>query len=305
MSVQYVGKDCFLCGTEEKLKELYPQTFRDEDLDPSVFSARRVTEHFHYKMVRCENCGLVFSKDVLHEDCLRDLYGESAFTFGDVTSVLRRDYWRPIAPILEKSSGLSALEIGCSSGFFLEELKDRGFGRVRGCEPSLDAKANAASSIRENIFSSFFEGEKSFPGERFDLVCSFHTLDHIFEPGDFLKDCRRVMRPGGFLYVVTHDVDALQAKVLREKSPIIDIEHIYLFNRKTLRRAIEAVGLETVKIGRLRNSYPLNFWTKMFPMPERLKKAVLSGLSRSGLGNWSPSIHAGNIFAVARLPLAN
>jgi hypothetical protein len=49
--MKYEVKHCIFCGECEELEELYPRNFKDEELTPEVFSARRATEHFHLKSV--------------------------------------------------------------------------------------------------------------------------------------------------------------------------------------------------------------------------------------------------------------
>ena len=300
MTEAFVQKQCLFCEDQEILRDLYERSFEPDDLNPAVFSARRVTEHFHYKMVACRNCSLVFSREVLDDQRLTQLYGQSAFTFGEHTETLRRDYWRPLAPYAQRVRGGTALEVGCSSGFFLEELRDRGMDQVFGCEPSVEAKTHACPEVRKNILSSFFEGKRSFPDTEFDLVCSFHTLDHVSNPLDFLKQAAEVLRPGGLVYLVTHDVNSLQARLLGERSPIIDVEHIYLFNRRTLRLALERAGFECLRTGRLTNSYPLRYWTKMFPMAPLPKRWLTHAMRWTGLAGLAPPLPMGNIFALGR-----
>src|SRR3954471_7955719 len=108
--MDYIQKHCALCGVDERVEELYSKTFQDDDLTPAVFSARRVADHFHYKMVRCRQCGLVFSRDVLDEDYIWSLYVQSEFTFGEYTPVLKRDYWTPIEPHLGALPNKKVLE---------------------------------------------------------------------------------------------------------------------------------------------------------------------------------------------------
>ncbi len=295
----YVTKDCFLCGPEQKLQDLYPRNFQDADLTPAVFSARRVTEHWHYHMVRCD-CGLVFSRETLGDAALYDLYSESTVTFSEHISTIRKDYWRPLENHRAQLKGQAALEVGCSSGFFLEELLEQGISDVTGFEPSRSAKETAGPQVRDQIRTEFFEGASSVGDKRFGLVCSFQTLDHLSNPLDFLRKCREVVQPGGLIYLITHNVNSLQAKVLGEKSPIIDVEHIYLFNKATLSAIVEKAGFETLETRSFRNSYPLQYWAKMFPLPKNLKKLTLSALETTGLSDFSPSIHAGNICVIGR-----
>jgi SAM-dependent methyltransferase len=295
--IEYVVKPCLFCGGEECFRELYPRNFRDEDLTPAIFSARRVTEHFHYRIVRCANTGLVFSREILPERKLEELYAGSRITFQEYARIIRKDYWRPLERHAAGMARGAALEIGCSSGFFLEELKSRGFRDVRGCEPSVEAKELAHPSVRDGIHTGFFT-ESAFPDSAFDLICCFQTLDHLSDPIGMLRTCRAKLKPGGLLYMIVHDADGLQARLFGEKSPIIDVEHIYLFNRRTLPMAAEKAGFSAVKAFPINNSYPLSYWAGHAPIP--FKKAVLALLKATGLGGLGMPVPAGNIGIVAR-----
>jgi 2-polyprenyl-3-methyl-5-hydroxy-6-metoxy-1,4-benzoquinol methylase len=294
--IQYITKHCLFCKDEKCLTDLYPQTFKDEDINADVFSARRVTEHFHYKMVKCSNTGLVFSREILPDDILEKLYAESKVTFSEYTDIIRKDYWKP----LEQFSGImkkdTALEIGCSNGFFLEELQKQGFKEVHGCEPSTEAKNIAASSVKNNIHTGFFTNEV-YKDNTFDLICCFQTLDHLSNPLDILKTCYNKLKPGGLIYIIVHNVDGLQAKIFGEKSPIIDVEHIYLFNPNTISLAVEKVGFKTVKTFAVKNSYPMEYWTSHAPLP--FKKQFNSIFKTLGLNKMRMSLSLGNMGIVA------
>ncbi|MBW8887825.1 MAG: class I SAM-dependent methyltransferase [Fibrobacteres bacterium] len=296
---QYVAKPCLFCPGGACFEELYPRNFRDEDLNPAVFSARRVTEHFHYRMVRCRETGLVFSREVLPDAMLEQLYAESHVTFNAYAGIIRRDYWKPFAPFAAEEERGAALEIGCSTGFFLEELLDRGYREVHGCEPSAEARRLAsprvAGAIRGGLFS-----DSLFPDARFDLVCSFQTLDHAADPAAMLAACFRKTRPGGLLYLIVHDAEGLQARLFGEKSPIIDVEHIYLFSRKTLALAAARAGYQPLSVFPIRNSYPLEYWITHAPIPFR--RAIAKAAQASGLGRLRLPLSLGNIGMVARKP---
>lgn len=296
---KYVTKHCLFCGENEKPRQLYGRTFADGDLTPEVFSARRATEHFHYAIERCENCGLVFSREILPDDILGHLYAQSKVTFAEYTDVIRRDYWRCLEPFMEGRTKGSALEIGCSNGFFLEELLARGFKQVYGCEPSVEAKEMAHASVRNNIASTFFKGGMYEKGS-FDLVCSFQTLDHLNDPLAVVREVHKILKPTGLAYFITHNVDALQARLLGEKSPIIDVEHIYLFNRQTLRLLLERAGFQVLTVSSVINSYPLDYWLRMFPLPAWTKSVLRKTTVALGLGTMPLPLRAGNVFIVAQ-----
>ncbi len=163
----------------------------------------------------------------------------------------------------------------------------------------MEAKNKAAPAVRDYIHQGFFV-DGIYPDESFDLICSFQTIDHLSDPAAILKVCHKTLKPGGLIYFICHDVGALQATILREKSPIIDVEHIYLFSKKTLKLFFEKSGFQVVSVGNIQNSYPLSYWLRMLPLPAGFK-AFFTGLLKSvGLLHWAMPLSAGNIFIVAR-----
>jgi SAM-dependent methyltransferase len=177
-------------------------------------------------------------------------------------------------------------------------LLEEGFRRVSGCEPSHEAKEKADPRVKNSIHSGFFK-PGIYEKNSFDLICSFQTLDHLSDPAEILKTCRDILRPQGMIYFVTHDVDSLQARILREKSPIIDVEHIYLFNKKTLKRLFEEPGFKVLRVADLKNSYPINYWLRML-LKGRVGLKFNDLIRRSGLGSISLPLAAGNIFVIAK-----
>jgi hypothetical protein len=49
---------CAVCSTEGNSTVLYSANFSPEDFSPAVFSARRLPDRIHYRLVRCNSCGL-------------------------------------------------------------------------------------------------------------------------------------------------------------------------------------------------------------------------------------------------------
>ena len=292
-----IVKRCLFCEGDSCWDNLYDQNFKDEDINSKVFSARRVTEHFHYQVVKCRKTGLVFSREILPEADLENLYAESEVTFSEYTDIIRKDYWRPLENFSSFMNKGSALEIGCSSGFFLEELQKRGFSEVTGCEPSLEAKTKASEMVKHLIHTGFFS-QDTFADETFDLICCFQTLDHLSDPLDILKTCYQKLRPKGLLYIIVHNTDGLQAKIFGEKSPIIDVEHIYLFNPNTLTMAVEKVGFTTLGTFPVKNSYPMEYLVTHAPLP--FKRQIGSLFAALGLSKVSIPLRLGNVGIVAQ-----
>jgi SAM-dependent methyltransferase len=291
---QYVTKECLFCDSTDSATHpvLYKKNFRDEELTPAVFSARRTTEHFHYEMVKCAKTGLIFSRHILDDASLNELYKDSVVTFGEQTEFIKRDYWQPISGYVGKWNKGRSLDIGCSNGFFLEVLKDNGYADVHGVEPGEEPKKIARPDIRDNIYTGFY-GPGLYPANNFDLITCFQTLDHLSDPQGMLKTMYDNLKPGGHAYLIMHNTKALQAKLFGEKSPIIDVEHIYLFNKENLPELCKKAGFKVVSVFDVKNGYPLSYWVRMSPLP--LKKLWAGLFKVLGLYKKVLAINAGNM----------
>jgi hypothetical protein len=135
---------CAICRTEGNAVELYPANLGREVFNPVLFSARRLPDRVHYRIVKCRTCGLVRSDPVAEAGDLASLYRQSTFDYGDEIANLKRTYGRYLAAL----AGLGArkgslLEIGCGNGFFMEMALEQGYQTVSGVEPSRDAVGRA------------------------------------------------------------------------------------------------------------------------------------------------------------------
>lgn len=294
--MKYITKNCLFCEGDECNIDLYPKTFSDENIDPLVFSARRVSEHYHYRIVRCKKTGLIFSKEILTDEDLSKLYADSKVIFNKYNQIIGKDYYNPLKKYGDRVKKQYVLDIGCSNGFFLDELFNNGYENIYGCEPSIEAKEMASEKIRENIHTGFFT-EELYTDNYFNLICCFQTLDHLSEPLNFLKICHKKIKKDGAIYIIVHNTNALQYKIFKEKSPIIDVEHIYLFNPDNISLLMEKAGFTGIKVFPVKNSYPLEYWIEHSPIP--LKNTVLKISKFIRINNLRLSLNFGNMGILA------
>ncbi|MDQ6776741.1 MAG: hypothetical protein M3071_11125, partial [Actinomycetota bacterium] len=64
---------CAICGTINGADEIYPATLELSALRPALFSARRLPDGVHHRIVRCRRCRLVRSDPVLDPVAMAEL----------------------------------------------------------------------------------------------------------------------------------------------------------------------------------------------------------------------------------------
>lgn len=287
---------CAICGNNNNTKILYKQNFNSNVFNSKIFSARRTPDKTHYRFLKCNKCDLIFSNPIIEEEKINNLYFKSDFNYNKEAEYLKKTYFNYFKKYLLKpnSKNIKVLEIGCGNGFFLEELIDNGINKVYGLEPGMSSVKKARKDIVNNIKIDVLKKD-NFPKESFDVICCFHTLDHIVDINMFLKEVRNLLKKNGKIFFVVHNTDGLSVKLFGQKSPIFDIEHIYLFNPKSLENIFKKNGFNNLKVFNVKNTYPLNYWIKLFPMPNLLKSFTLKAFDITKIGLLPLTLSAGNI----------
>ncbi len=287
----FVETQCFFCK-RAKDRVLYPARLNQDTFTGYTFSARRERKREHYQIVACEKCTLVRSSPIIDEGKLNTLYAESQFIFSEEAPYACRSYATLVRKLIDKytSKVESLLEIGCSTGFFLEKVLEMGITDVMGFEPSRDCYEHAQSHIKGRIINDIYKPDL-LGDKKFDLICSFHVLDHVRDPKRTLSSMAEGLNPGGHVLFVCHDVESWSAKLLGDYSPIFDVEHIYLFSKKTIALLLESVGLDVVELGFFANTYPLRYWMRMLPIANKIVR-----LMPKFLRNIPISLKAGNLY---------
>src|ERR1700738_1274037 len=133
---------CAVCEVEGGADQLYGPNLSLEAFTPAAFSARRLPDRVHYRIVRCRRCGLVRSDPVADQELMAGLYRASTFDYGDELDSLRVTYGKALQQIgAYAPSRHGLLDIGCGNGFVLQLALEPGWDGVRGGEPSADAGA--------------------------------------------------------------------------------------------------------------------------------------------------------------------
>jgi SAM-dependent methyltransferase len=293
---------CAICDRENDAAERWRATFDPEAFSARVFSARRLPDRVHYRMVTCNSCGLVRSDPIASEDLLATLYASSSFDYDHEVESIQETYGRALGWLEARSSRCGALlEIGCGNGFFLRQARRRGWREVRGVEPSADAVAKAPPGLDGAIVCDVMRAGLFAP-ESFDAVCLFQVLDHISSPVELLEECLAALRAGGHILALNHNVCAWSARVLGERSPIVDIEHTYLYSPATMCAIFAKAGFADAQVRSVRNTCSLAYLAQLAPLPAAVKSRLLPALRARAAGRMRVTVPLGNLCLIARKP---
>lgn len=155
---------------------------------------------------------------------------------------------------LQRKAGGRLLDVGCGSGDFLHDMQALGW-QVEGVDFDPAAASNAgAKGVR--VYAGSLASQH-FPDESFDAITLSHFIEHVHEPQQLLEECRRILKPGGRLVMVTPNTESYGHRRYRDAWMHLDPpRHLHLFNCGTLECLTERAGLQVERVfTSLRDAY--------------------------------------------------
>jgi len=157
--------------------------------------------------------------------------------------VRRADFDLSVLCLRAKPNG-HLLDVGCGSGAVLQSMQRLGW-HVEGVD--FDPKAVREAKSKGLIAHLGTLEEQDFPGDVLDAVTMRHVVEHVFDPLALLKECHRILKPGGQLVVLTPNGNSwghsLYGSHWRGLEPP---RHLHIFNSASLSTACVRAGFNSV-----------------------------------------------------------
>lgn len=138
------------------------------------------------------------------------------------------------------------LDVGCGGGRFLRRMQKRGW-EVEG----IDFDEQATRRVSEKYGIKTYTGDlaaANIAAASFDVITMSHTIEHLVDPEATLRECLRILRPGGRVVLVTPNPESNAARRFgsfwRGWEPP---RHLHLFPVETLARFVARAGFSVVE----------------------------------------------------------
>ena len=127
------------------------------------------------------------------------------------------------------------LDVGCGWGDFLMASVD--YFDAYGVEPNPELAKNGGDNQR--IHCGVIQ---TAPWSDFDVVTSFHVIEHVNSPAELIEHAAQRLKSGGLLAMETPDIGSWAYRVFRSRWRQFIPEHYHFFDRTTLTRLLSERG---------------------------------------------------------------
>lgn len=218
--------------------------------------------------VQCCNCKLIYLSTRIKEEYVHLLYDQDEYHDSSNLRWLANNGEKRLALLGNINQEAVIFEDGAGSGSFIAACLKRNY-KASGCDLGLDAIKQAHEIFGVSIHNNTLIG-MSLGSSSVDYLVSFNLMSHLYQPWNYLKECRRVLKDNGTLLIRTGD----------RTGPMRDIgwghwsapEHVFHFPRDTFSNMLEEAGLCIVtRIPAFDSDYP--YW--LFNLRKHNKASIL------------------------------
>lgn len=199
------------------------------------------------KIHLCRHCGLVQSLPRIDHAPRR---GQAISGGADWGNVRYGKAFRTKAAIAaikrhaDLNRDLAVLDVGSNRGSFAKAFLDiAAYSSLVALEPDERVIDSCRELPRTETIHARIE-DAALESERFEIVHSCHTIEHLAHPARTLADHWRVLKPNGLLVLDAPNIAFLDADDVVEEW-FID-KHLYHFSARTLMRMVEGAGFTII-----------------------------------------------------------
>ncbi len=138
------------------------------------------------------------------------------------------------------------LDVGCGNGWLLIRMKSLGWNAE-----GVDFDEETVKIARKNGLKVKLGSlqEQHYPDDFFDAITAVHLVEHLSEPLKFVEECKRILKPGGKLILITPNSRSFLHAVFKvDWRGLEPPRHLQVFTPSSLEKLVNRSGFSDVKV---------------------------------------------------------
>lgn len=161
----------------------------------------------------------------------------------ELHSGIQMTYFNLVKPYIMNQNVI--LEIGCGGGIILDKAREMGIQTI-GIEPNMEYQATLKQK-GHLVYSHVSDCLKEWK-DKIDSVISFHVIEHVHNPDEFIQDIEQLLRRGGTAFVLTPNYNDILLKINFDSfAPFFfrKVHTLYL-TAGSLKKMIQQAGMQFI-----------------------------------------------------------
>ena len=210
----------------------------------------------HLDIVKCNNCDLVYTNPIFDEEHYLEIYKATEYQevvkdLGEKSHEYRvKRFGRERVKAIEryltnKNSDVSLLDVGCSTGFFVEAANELEWD-AKGIDlnPSAIDFGKSRGLNLEQV-----ELSKLSSKNKYDVITLYDVLEHLVDPSDIIKQVRERLANDGLISMYVPNYDSASRVLMGKDAHFIwPSHHLTYFTIKTISDFLQKRSFEILEI---------------------------------------------------------
>lgn len=202
-----------------------------------------------FSIVRCGACGFLWTQNPPDEVSIGRYYTTEDYTPHKSRlplpfRLIRRFRHDGKCRMMRGAPGF-VVDVGCGNGTFLVEARRRGW-KTLGVEPAESARKLCQEAGIDTIRPADMG---NIPAASADVVTLWHSLEHVHDLTGTLRECRRMLRPGGRLLIGVPNIASPLAAAYGEHWAGLDMPlHLWHFTPESMDKILRLHGFASPEI---------------------------------------------------------
>tara|TARA_X000000950_G_scaffold289404_1_gene412944 strand:- start:10439 stop:11260 length:822 start_codon:yes stop_codon:yes gene_type:complete len=231
----------------------------------------------------CQNCNSAYQNPIIEQSYNDNYWVASTDPDGNKRDLTKereikiKNWYGNIFKFINTQEPGKILDVGTGLGFLLSAISPK--WDKYGIDVSQFSKSYISNKYPKINFVKTSLQNYDFPKSYFDIIISYHVIEHLLDPDDHLNKIHYLLKDGGYLIVGSPNNQSFVAKVFQKNFRLYGEGHLCVYNRKSLGEKIKKHKFQIVN-----TEYPF-FKTSYFNVFNLLKLFNINKVSPPFYGN--------------------